>query len=308
MTSPPFQPPQRLARAAGERCGAAGREWLARLPELVAAALERWELSPVRVVRPGGARSLVVLVSTADGTPAALKVSPGDRVADAEGAALERWDGHGAVRLLRSAPREGLLLLERLRGEVTLRSLPEAGASLEAVALLRRLWVPPGGAAARLESVADRTARQAALLRDTLREPWAREAVACGEEALEERERLVAGPPAGGAVLLHGEFRQGAVLAGAREPWLAVGPDPLTGEAAYDLAWPARDRLDTLMAGSSSRAAARRRLASLADALEVDAGRLRGWTVFRCVEAGVRALRAGARDRAELLLEFAAQV
>lgn len=44
----------------------------------------------------------------------------------------------------------------------------------------------------------------------------------------------------------------------------------------------------------------------LADSLEVDRDRLRGWTVFRAVESGVRALAAGRRRDAELLLEFAA--
>jgi streptomycin 6-kinase len=88
-------------------------------------------------------------------------------------------------------------------------------------------------------------------------------------------------------------------------PWLAIDPKPLVGERAFDLAWLARDRLSTLAAQPGSRTTARRRIAKLADALEVDAERLRGWAVFRAVEAGVWYLSVGGREDGELLLEFA---
>lgn len=43
----------------------------------------------------------------------------------------------------------------------------------------------------------------------------------------------------------------------------------------------------------------------LAESLDVDQERLRGWTLFRAVESGVRARRVGREQDAELLLEFA---
>ncbi|MFD7879137.1 aminoglycoside phosphotransferase family protein, partial [Streptomyces sp. NPDC059766] len=49
----------------------------------------------------------------------------------------------------------------------------------------------------------------------------------------------------------------------------------------------------------------RRRVKRLAESLEVDQERLRGWTLFRAVESGVRARRVGRTADAELLLEFA---
>ncbi|WP_218108391.1 aminoglycoside phosphotransferase family protein, partial [Actinacidiphila rubida] len=61
----------------------------------------------------------------------------------------------------------------------------------------------------------------------------------------------------------------------------------------------------TLAAQPGSRAAARRRVSSLASALDVDPERLRGWALFRSVEAGVWYLSVGGRDEGELLLEFA---
>ncbi|MFD4242560.1 aminoglycoside phosphotransferase family protein [Streptomyces sp. NPDC058525] len=296
-----FEPPQRLVRALGEMPESAqDAEWLEQLPKLTEAALSRRGVQAQRVQAPGGRSSLVVLVQYPDGTPAALKLAAPHARPDRELAALAHWGGFGAVRVLDSRYHEedGALLLERLHPEVSLRSLPDAKALLEAGGTLRRLWVaPPAGHV--WETVAQRTERQSAALRAA-----PAEVRAVADTALAMRDELVAAEPE--ELLLHGNFRQGKVLAGERAPWLTVGPEPVVGERAYDLARLARDRLEDQVATSAGAAGARRRVNRLADALEVDRDRLRGWTVFRAVESGNRALAAGRRREAELLLEFAA--
>ncbi|MFD3935071.1 aminoglycoside phosphotransferase family protein [Streptomyces sp. NPDC058611] len=296
-----FEPPQRLVRALGELPETArDADWLGQLPGLAEAALTRRGVQAQRVQAPGGRSSLVVLVRYDDGTPAALKLAPPQARPDRELTALAHWGGFGAVRVLDTRYREedGALLLERLHPEVSLRSLPETKALLEACGTLRRLWVAPP-AEHGLETVAERTEQQAAALRAA-----PAEARPLADAALAAREELTAVP--GEELVLHGNFRQGKVLAGERAPWLAVGPDPLVGERAYDLARLVRDRLEDQVATSAGAAGARRRMNRLADALEVDRDRLRGWTLFRAVESGNRALAVGRRRDAELLLEFAA--
>ena len=142
------------------------------------------------------------------------------------------------------------------------------------------------------------------VLRGRRDRPYAREVRPLIDEALALHAELAGTGPE--SVLLHGDYHHGNVLAGERGPWLAIDPKPLVGERAYDLAWLVRDRLDTLVAQPGSRAAARRRLAKLAASLEVDPDRLRGWTVFRAVQAGVWSFSVGDREDGELLLEFAA--
>ncbi|MCK1798877.1 aminoglycoside phosphotransferase family protein [Streptomyces sp. XM4193] len=295
---PRYEPPQRLVRTLGP-----GHPWLARLPELAERLLNDWELTLERVVAPGGRESTVALVHRADGTPAALKLLAADErpVAD-EAAALRHWDGLGAVRLLRADPRAGALLLERLHGETSLRSLPDAKATLEAMSTVRRLWVPPGEHP--FTTVADHTGAQVDRVLGAAPEevrPLVREALAAREELL--------GTP-GPGVLLHGDFRQGVVLAAddPRAQWLAVGPQPLVGEPEYDLARLVRDRLHDLMASPGAPAQVRRRIRKLADSLDLDRERLRGWTLYRAVESGVRQLLTGDREDGEMLLEFAGWV
>ncbi|MEU9154907.1 aminoglycoside phosphotransferase family protein [Streptomyces sp. NPDC048417] len=292
-----FEPPRRLVKALGETAPD-GDEWLEKLPGAVERAVALRELTVERVQVPGGRSSVVLLVRRADGTPAVLKLAPRRARPESEAAALAHWGGLGAVRLLDAGAADGVLLLERLHPEVSVRSLPEAKALLEAAGTLRRLWVePPDGPV--FETVAERTGRQATAMRAAAD----LEVTPLVDAALVARDELLAAPPE--RRLLHGTFRQSKVLAGARLPWLAVGPDPVVGECAFDLARLVRDRVEDLIASSSGAAITRRRIKRLAESLEVDQERLRGWTLFRAVESGVRALRVGRPKDSELLLEFA---
>ncbi|MEV6247135.1 aminoglycoside phosphotransferase family protein [Streptomyces sp. NPDC051742] len=297
-----FEPPQRLVKALGETYGdAAAAEWLGKLPGLADQVLDQASLDAERVLAPGGRSSLVVLVRRSDGSPAALKIAPPFSRPEREREALAHWNGWGAALLLDEVGGTGAdaLVLERLHHEVSLRSLPEAKALLEAAGTVRKLWVEPP-AEHGFETVTERTARQAEAMRPHLSDAATGELTAA---ALAAREELVAGEAE--TLLLHGNFRQGKVLAGDRAPWLAVGPEPLVGERAYDLARLVRDRVEDLVAASSGASAARRRVNKLADSLDLDRERLHGWTLFRAVESGTRALAAGRRQDAELLLEFA---
>ncbi|MFF9818324.1 aminoglycoside phosphotransferase family protein [Streptomyces sp. NPDC014006] len=294
-----FEPPRRLVRALGETAPG-GDEWLERLPEAVAQAVALRELTVERVQVPGGRSSLVLLVRCADGTPAVLKLAPPRARPEAERAALAHWGGRGAVQLVEDSGTAGALLLERLHPEVSVRSLAEARALLEAAGTLRRLWVEPPAEYA-FETVAERTGRQAEAMRASAERDA--EVAPLVAEALAARDALVEAPPE--RRLLHGTFRQSKVLAGDRMPWLAVGPDPVVGECAFDLARLVRDRVEDLIASPSGATTTRRRVKRLAESLEVDQERLRGWTLFRAVESGVRARRVGRERDAELLLEFA---
>ncbi|WP_371526880.1 aminoglycoside phosphotransferase family protein [Streptomyces sp. NBC_01283] len=292
-----FEPPRRLVTALGE-AAQDGDDWLEKLPGAAEQAVALRELTVERVHVPGGRSSLVIMVRQADDAPAVLKLVPPRSRPESERAALAHWNGLGAVRLLDPSAADGALLLERLHRDVSVRSLPEAKALLEAAGTLRRLWVePPTGH--RFETVAERTGRQA----DAMRAASDGDVAPLVDAALAARDELLAGDVE--VRLLHGTFRQSKVLQGDRVPWLAVGPDPVVGECAFDLARLVRDRVEDLIASPSGASITRRRVKKLAESLDVDQERLRGWTLFRAVESGVRARRVGREQDAELLLEFA---
>lgn len=87
--------------------------WLDRLASLTAAVVADWSLR-VDGAPAHGAAALVVPVRTEDGEPAMLKLGFPDEESEHEHLALRRWDGQGAVRLIRADPGRRALLLERL--------------------------------------------------------------------------------------------------------------------------------------------------------------------------------------------------
>ncbi|MFJ9447686.1 aminoglycoside phosphotransferase family protein [Kitasatospora sp. NPDC101235] len=291
--------------------GEAGRQWLATLPARATAHLAAWNLTLERILDPGGSLSLIAYVHRDDLSPAVLKVGLPTPETAHEHAALTHWAGRGAVLLLDAVPAEGVLLLERLHGEIPLRSLAEPKAMLEATSLLHRLWteLPEGHPFPTVpQRVAAATATAAALAAPRPdRHPAHHTAIAEAQpliaEALDTARTLA--DSADESFLLHGDFHHGNVLAADRAPWLAIDPRPLAGERAYDLARLALDRADTLIGAPGAPAAVRRRLGRLSEALEVDQDRLRGWTLFRAVDLALRALTADRREDAELYLEFA---
>ncbi|MCX4687973.1 aminoglycoside phosphotransferase family protein [Kitasatospora purpeofusca] len=291
--------PDRLARNVTAVRPEEADRWLAALPALVTAELARLRLTLDRVLDPGGSLALVAYVHRDDDlAPAVLKVSLRTPGTAHEAEALTAWAGRGAVLLLGTAapdPGTTVLLLERLHGEIPLRSLAEPKAMLEATSLLHRLWtpVPPGHALPGLPAPSP-----AATAADLPAE---------AEPLLAEAEETAAALAASATeeFLLHGDFHHGNVLAADRAPWLAIDPRPLVGERAYDLARLTLDRADTLVGSPGLPAAVRRRLHQLAEALEVDRGRLRGWTLVRAVDLAGAALAEGRRPDAELYLEFA---
>ena len=105
--------PDRLAHIVVSAFGDVGRDWLARLPSLVADAASAWQLQVGAPFEPGGNVGWVAPVRRADGSDAVLKVEcPGHRNPWAA-KGLQHWAGRGAARLFDSDEASQVLLLER---------------------------------------------------------------------------------------------------------------------------------------------------------------------------------------------------
>jgi len=264
--------PAHLAAAAAR--GPAWAAWLDELPGLAAALLEDWHL-----VCDGpsayGHCSLVLPVRTQEGTPAALKIGFPERESEHEHLALQHWHGRGAVRLLRADPRRWALLLERLHPE----DLSETW-DVEACEIVGRLYHRLHGPALpqldRLSAYAAHVAERLAAL------PHGAPLPPRLVDQARSLARSFAGDDRTDGTLIHSDLHYANVLAGDREPWLAIDPKPLSGDPHYEMAPMLWNRYDEL--AGRVRDGVRQRFLTLVDTAGLDEERARDWVVVRMLD------------------------
>ncbi|MEN4478887.1 aminoglycoside phosphotransferase family protein [Mycolicibacterium cosmeticum] len=245
--------------------------WVDRLPAVVTAALDRWNLTPDGTPDHGFC-SIVLPVRTADGDSAVLKVSFPDAESEHEHLALRRWGGSGAVRLLRADPHSRSMLLERLQDR-NLEELWDIEACEVVAGLYGRIHV---AALPQLRPLAGFVREWTAGLRALPRNAavprrLVEQAISLGDD--------FATDPASGGTLIHGDLHYANVLAADREPWLVIDPKPMNGDPHYELAPMLWNRWDELT--GYVRDGVRRRFYTLVDAAGLDADRARAWVTVR---------------------------
>lgn len=263
----------------------ARRAWLERLPAVVEACAEAWDLQLGEPYN-GGKVGLALRVERADGSPAVLKVSPRAENGH-EATALALWRGAGAVHLLERDDERQALLVERCEPGGQLSEVADEDEAITAAArVLTRIWrAPPRGHPfALLEDEAARREEELPAQWKALGRPFERTlldaAVAVYRELGRAQEETV---------VCHQDFHGGNVLRSSREPWLAIDPKPIVGERAFDTAWLLRDRRASVVADLHPRRRVRRRLDLVAGALGLDRERIRRWGIARALSWGLDA-------------------
>lgn len=259
--------------------GPTGAAWAGGAQRLLGEAFERWGLVADGPLRTGW--TAVVAPVRRDGEPVALKLVRRSRDTDGEPVALRRWAGDGAVRLVAALPSEGMLLLERLDPEVDLRTVDTDAACEVIGGLLARLHVP---APPTLDPL---SAWSAGWLEEAERRHALPRRMVSRARGL---HRELTSDPSCDATLVHGDLHDENVLAGGREPWLAIDPQPRAGHPGWDLHAVLRNRRDELGSGASFRWSVRRRTEVLCEAAGMDEEVARRWTVLRCAIEAVWAL------------------
>ena len=269
----PFDLPPGLTKQAA--LGPRWVDWLDRLPRMVADLVEEWELRYDGHPRHGYC-SLVVPVRTTGGRPAVLKVALPDDEHEHEHLALQRWQGNGAVLLLRADPRRYALLLERLHFE-DLSELWDVEACEIVAGFYQRLHVAALPQLRPLTSYVERwNAGLAALPKDA---PMPRRLV---EQAVSLAASFLSDEASTGR-MIHGDLHYENVLAADREPWLVIDPKPMSGDPHYEVAPLLWNRWDEVVASGRVRDAVRRRFHAVVDAAGLDEDRARDWVVVRAM-------------------------
>ena len=273
--------------------------WLDALPRLVRDVVEEWQLSYDGAPMHGFC-ALVVPVRTAGGRPAVVKFAWPHDEEEHEHLALQAVQGNGMVRLYRADPHRHVMLLERLHADETLNGLWDLEACEIVAGLYSRIHLPALPQLHTLTSYVDRwTAGLAALPNDApIPRRLVEQTIALGKDFISDAASV--------GTMIHGDLHYENVLAGDREPWLAIDPKPMNGDPHYEVAPLLWNRWDDVVASGNVREAVRRRFHTTIDTAELDEARARDWVIVREVhnalwtiqdaDAGGRGLTAEDKD------------
>ena len=286
-------PPAFFAKVDGRTAegGPDGTAWLATVPRLVEECVDLWQLEldgDPSATRHG--ECAIVLPCRREGEPAVLKVTWPHPEARYEHLALRTWDGTGAVRLLAADPGRWAMVLERLHGDTTLETVPILDACEVIGGLFRRLDAPP---MARVANLPDACARWQELCR-------------AGSPQVPRRMTQQAASlladlaPGSRADLVHQDLHFANVLAGDREPWLAIDPKPINARWEFAVAPVLWNRWEEALRATSVRSHLRTRLGVLCEVADLDEDLARHWSFVRLVLNALGEWLSGAPDQRAL--------
>jgi streptomycin 6-kinase len=272
--------PDTFVKSTLDLFGAQGQAWLDNLPNFLGKLEERWgmrlelpfELS-YNYVAPG---------VCADGSEVVLKTWLVNVEMLSEMESLRLWDGKGIARLLEHDAEAGAMLLERLRPGTTLAEVADDDeATRIAARVMHQLWIP---APEDLHGLL-RTAEGWAKGMTRLRAEFGGGVGPYPQRLVEAAERLFADLLAstGPMLLLHGDLHHWNILKAQRDPWLALDPKGLIGEAEYEPGALLRNRWPVRAGITEVKRFNGRRIAILCEELALDRQRVLGWSMAQAV-------------------------
>ncbi len=255
----------------------AGRRWLDGIDDLIAWCEEKWS---VQVLAPFPlSYNFAEPAALNDGKQAVIKLCvPAGKEFYTELEAIRLYNGNGMARLLDADEERGALLLERLCPGLTLKSVEsDDEAVIIAANIMKKLNIPvPAAHVERFPSVAQ-WAKGLTRLRERfgggtgpIPERTARKA----EELYPKLIATIAHP-----VLLHGDLHHENILSAEREPWLAIDPKGLIGEAEYGVIQFLMNHLPE----SGQAALTKRRIEIFAEELGLRQERIAAWAFCHSV-------------------------
>lgn len=223
--------PENFIRVTLDLFGEKGQEWLDQLPSFLAELEDRWRM---RLLPPFNlSYNYVAPGVLEDGSEVVLKTWLVNVEMLSEMESLRHWNGRGIARLVAHDPEIGAMILERLRPGLTLAEIKDDDqATRVAAGVMQQLWIP----APHDPQQVLRTARGWAQGMGKLRAefgggvgPFPKHLVQAAESLFDE---LFAS--SGPMCLLHGDLHHWNILSAKRQPWLAIDPKGLVGEAEYE--------------------------------------------------------------------------
>src|SRR5262245_2211723 len=230
--------------------------------------------------------SSVLLFGRRDDRPVVLKIVKHGGDEWTSGAVLEAFDGNGVVRVLDHAG--GALLLERLSPGTSLTSLVLRGDDRRATEILadvmRRMSPrPPPTGSATVGDWGKGFARHAARRDRSIPQPLLADAERLYDSLCRSQSRVR---------LLHGDLHHDNVLHDSGRGWVAIDPKGVVGELEYETGAALRNPQGHPGLFTDPMVITRR-TDQLAQALELDAGRILGWAFAQAVLSAIWTVEDG---------------
>lgn len=276
--------------------GSDGTKWVRGLESTIRELCERWKLAQGEAFAPSS-YSHVVSVRQADGSDAILKLRYPGREARCEVSALEAFAGQGAVPLLRSDVTICALLLPRISPGISAEGKGDQQVVSILQEVIHRLHTgPPSGASfpttAKWGQGFQRYRASSSGVPKLI-----------SDDLLDKAEEVYFGLEETSAehVLLHGDLHHANLILGRNHGWLAIDPQGVIGEPAYELGAFMRNPIGDLEKKPELDARMRSRTASLAEEFGFPVERIAGWAFAQSVLSAIWAVEGGEPDTSQWL-------
>ena len=299
MQLPLFDIPSVLRNRA-KMLGDVGDAWLMSVGETLALLAEQWSLQ-VGAQLSGGSEALVFAVTSAEHTPAVLKLGLPNNLTT-ETRILRLANGVGYAKLLAADEAHNAMLLERLGPKLADSTLPLDDQLAILCQTLSAAWHPIDSSYG-LQTGAEK----ARSLADFVASRWAQFDQPCSRAVLDRAlafaaEREQAFDPAS-SVLIHGDSHEYNTLAASGigvhglPLYKFVDPDGMFAEPALDLAIAMRSWTDELLAGDTW-ALGQARCQRLSELTDVPCEPIWQWACVEYLSTGLHLLELDMPDAA----------
>ena len=213
--------------------GVQGKKWLDALPFFISSYEKKWQFT-LESFFNNARFNVVAAVTLTNGSPAVLKCSIPNKEFTNEIAALQHFNGTGAVKILRSDHHAGIMLLEKLLpGTFLEESSNEMQNTLISIELMNKLH---------------KTIQEEEIFLfpsltnwfqgfDRLHQYFQGETAPFPKELIDRAQAISKELLAslGPLVLLHGDLHYANILLSDKHGWLSIDPKGVIGEREYEI-------------------------------------------------------------------------
>ena len=281
--------------------GESGKKWLEDLPEIIKSFEKKWK---IKVIKPFPlSYNYVALAEKTDGMPVVLKIGfPKDKDLIAEIEVLKIYHGEGMVKLLDLDEEMGAFLEDRVYPGKTLASIANEGkATRIAVRVIKGITkeVPKGSIFPTVDDWWENAQRKHLALFGG--------AGPIPKDLFDKAQRIFAeyGHTQNKQFLLHGDLHHFNILSSGDDAWLAIDPQGVIGELAYETGAYLRNPQPTLLKTPNVKSILRDRILIFAEELILEKERIYNWSIAQAVLSAMWDMENGFHTTSAYFIEYA---